>query len=239
VLENAQKIKDSIIYNKSAFPHLKYASVSESLNISDLYANDIKAHGYNKAIVLAWTNKTIKEINKQVRNRLFPNQSKSITKRENLILFEGHYADHYIPNGTFVEVTDITGAVENIAGLQFITVKLKNTDTGIKLEGVYKINLDYLENKEENKYHEKIKALWHERYKVNKKLQKSKNKKDDAYLSALKVKYAYAITTHKAQGGEWDKVYIHPEQPLGIEGKKLMYTAITRAKKELISITKF
>jgi len=34
--------------------------------------------------------------------------------------------------------------------------------------------------------------------------------KDDPYLSAMRLRYGYVLTCHKAQGGEWDKVIIHP-----------------------------
>jgi len=59
------------------------------------------------------------------------------------------------------------------------------------------------------------------------------------YYNALQVKYAYAVTCHKSQGGQWEKVFV--EKPFLPEGQSVayfrwLYTAITRAKKRLYLI---
>lgn len=239
VLENSQLIKKSII-NNTQIPLLKYSELCNSNNQIDDYVTDIKEFDYGKSICLAWTNNTIRDINKQVRNRLYDNPIDQIVVNEHLILTSGFYMNkNYIANGTFIKIVKVSPKIETIAGYRFVTVDIINTDNGTELEGSYKINLDTIDNHEEAMDSKKMKALWHERFSVNKDLQKSKNKADDEYLSAMQVKYAYAITVHKAQGGEWDKVYMYPEQPAGKEGKKLIYTTITRARKELIEITRF
>jgi len=60
----------------------------------------------------------------------------------------------------------------------------------------------------------------------------------DKRFNALRVKFGYAITCHKAQGGEWDKAYVQIEPAFGKlhrEGQyRWMYTAITRAAKRLV-----
>jgi ATP-dependent exoDNAse (exonuclease V) alpha subunit len=57
----------------------------------------------------------------------------------------------------------------------------------------------------------------------------------DPYLNALHLKYAYAITGHKAQGGEWPHVFVMMEKAYGGEQQHLrwLYTAVTRAKSQL------
>ncbi|RLD43965.1 MAG: hypothetical protein DRI86_08690 [Bacteroidetes bacterium] len=239
VLENSQMIKESI-NNNTLMPLLKYSELDSSNNQIDDYVKDINEFGYEKSICLAWTNNTIRDINKQVRNRLYDNPTDQIVVGEHLILTSGFYMNKkYIANGTFVKVIKVSQKIEGIAGYRFVTVYIINTDNGQELEGSYKINLDTIDNHEESMDSEKMKALWHERFKVNKDLRESKNKADDEYLSAMQVKYAYAITVHKAQGGEWDKVYMYPEQPSGKEGKRLIYTSVTRARKELVEIKKY
>lgn len=60
-----------------------------------------------------------------------------------------------------------------------------------------------------------------------------KKMKEDPYFNALQVKYAYAVTCHKAQGGQWEKVFIDQgymtEDMLGPDYFRWLYTAITRA----------
>ena len=63
--------------------------------------------------------------------------------------------------------------------------------------------------------------------------------KNDPYFNALQVKYSYAITCHKSQGGQWKKVFV--EQPYLPDGPSVvyfrwLYTAITRAKEQLYLI---
>jgi exodeoxyribonuclease-5 len=58
----------------------------------------------------------------------------------------------------------------------------------------------------------------------------------DPYFNALQVKYAYAVTCHKAQGGQWDTVFIDQgyliDEMLTPEYYRWLYTALTRARKK-------
>ena len=71
------------------------------------------------------------------------------------------------------------------------------------------------------------------------KRKRQKAVKDDPYFNALQVKFGYAITCHKSQGGQWDTVFVEqPYLPNGIDRDYLrwLYTAITRAKEKLYLI---
>jgi exodeoxyribonuclease-5 len=60
------------------------------------------------------------------------------------------------------------------------------------------------------------------------------------YYNALQIKFSYAITCHKAQGGQWDAVFIDqgylPENQLNDEYWRWLYTAVTRARKRVYFI---
>jgi exodeoxyribonuclease-5 len=63
--------------------------------------------------------------------------------------------------------------------------------------------------------------------------------KNDPYFNALQIKYSYAITCHKSQGGQWKNVFV--EQPYLPEGPnkdyfRWLYTALTRAQEHLFLI---
>lgn len=62
----------------------------------------------------------------------------------------------------------------------------------------------------------------------------------DPYLNALQVKYAYCLTCHKAQGGQWDNLFIDlggiAAEDMGMEFYRWLYTAVTRARKRLFLI---
>jgi ATP-dependent exoDNAse (exonuclease V) alpha subunit len=63
--------------------------------------------------------------------------------------------------------------------------------------------------------------------------------KKNTYFNALQVKFSYAMTCHKSQGGQWDTVFIEqPYLPEGISTAYLrwLYTAVTRAQEKLYLI---
>ena len=70
-----------------------------------------------------------------------------------------------------------------------------------------------------------------ERFKKNKVYQKTGNPSDDRYIGAIRATYGYSITCNKAQGGEWDNVFLNTYRTPSL---KFQYTAVTRAKSNLI-----
>jgi len=67
-----------------------------------------------------------------------------------------------------------------------------------------------------------------------------KKVKDDPFFNALQVKFGYAITCHKAQGGQWQHVFLDqgyiPDDLLTIEYLRWLYTGVTRARKKLFLV---
>ncbi|MBU2045686.1 MAG: ATP-binding domain-containing protein, partial [Bacteroidetes bacterium] len=74
---------------------------------------------------------------------------------------------------------------------------------------------------------------------ANKRL-KMEELKTNPYFNALQIKFSYAVTCHKAQGGQWEAVFIDQgyltEEMLNIELLRWLYTASTRARKELFYV---
>jgi superfamily I DNA/RNA helicase len=71
------------------------------------------------------------------------------------------------------------------------------------------------------------------------KYKKFQKVKENEYFNALQVKFSYAITCHKSQGGQWNTVFIEqPYLPDGIDQEyvRWLYTAVTRAKEKLYLI---
>jgi ATP-dependent exoDNAse (exonuclease V) alpha subunit len=68
------------------------------------------------------------------------------------------------------------------------------------------------------------------------KWQRYKKVKENKYFNALQVKFAYALTCHKAQGGQWNNVFIEQPYKMDLQDKeqlRWLYTAFTRAQKKL------
>ena len=144
----------------------------------------------------------------------------------------------FLANGEFVEVARVR-RTEEIHGFRFCDVVLRHRDYDIEFEA--KINLDSLHTeapgltREQN---DKLFASVMDDYShISAKGQRYKQVKADPYFNALVVKYGYAVTAHKAQGGEWRNVFLDigfvNESYLGDNFYRWLYTAITRSTEML------
>ena len=148
----------------------------------------------------------------------------------------------FIANGDIIEILEIYN-IKDLYDFRFAEVKIrlvdypnmKPVDTVIMLNtlSLETASLSYTES---NRLYQNILLDYeHEKSSYKKFLAIKKNK----YLNALQVKFAYAITCHKSQGGQWNNVFVEkPYLPNGIDEDYLrwLYTAITRAKKKLFLI---
>ena len=85
-----------------------------------------------------------------------------------------------------------------------------------------------------------FRAVWEDYPEIGNKRERMKKLRTDPYYNALQIKSSYAITCHKAQGGQWSHVYIDQgymtEEMLTPEYLRWLYTAITRATEKVFLI---
>lgn len=83
-------------------------------------------------------------------------------------------------------------------------------------------------------------GVWEDYPELTNKRDRMKRLRQDIYYNALQIKYAYAVTCHKAQGGQWEHVYIDQgyinEEMLSPDYFRWLYTAITRATEQVYLI---
>ena len=83
-------------------------------------------------------------------------------------------------------------------------------------------------------------AVWEEYPESRDKRERMKRLRQDPYYNALQIKYAYAVTCHKAQGGQWQHVYIDQgyitEDMLSPDYFRWLYTALTRATEKVFLV---
>jgi hypothetical protein len=146
-----------------------------------------------------------------------------------------------LTNGDFVIISEL-GEIKTNQTLHFQKVKVKSVSSDTEYDML--LSLDTLYSHTGNFTNNQMKALMVDfSYRMREdeiKTNTFKYKKamlEDEYLNCLKATYGYAVTCHKAQGGEWDSVYLFLDKSMyGMprpELYKWWYTAITRAKKEL------
>jgi ATP-dependent exoDNAse (exonuclease V) alpha subunit len=200
------------------------------------YVQRMKHDGYNNATLICRSNKSCNTLTSFVRPALGLTQS-TLQKGDLLLVTQNNYISGLM-NGDLVEVVDV-GVRHKRAQLTFLHVEVKELTTQqvysqlLIEEIVYhgQINLTPEQQKElfmDYYYRMKEKGIkQHSMLFRNAML-------TDIYLNALRAVYGFALTCHKAQGGEWEHVYLDLNWMFSVSSSyQWLYTAITRAKTQL------
>ena len=125
--------------------------------------------------------------------------------------------------------------IEPVIPVKIIDSMLDQPESGLSVHEMRAlfINFNYRFNNEQDRRKRSGLQVYDNKSKEFKEMLRA-----DPYYNAIHVKYGYSVTCHKAQGGEWDKVYVNFSGRSGLKTDQLRwsYTAITRAKNELAAI---
>lgn len=201
--------------------------------------------GINETVVVTRSNKRANLFNSGIRNTILFRENE-LEKGDLLMVVKNNYfwlnenpEIDFIANGDIGQVISIY-RYEEIYGFRFADVLLKLVDyENIEIE--CKIFLDTLKIEQASFSVEQMRQLFEavsEDYtEIKNKRERWKKIRENPFYNALQVKFAYAITCHKAQGGQWDAVFIDhgylTEDMLGTEYYRWLYTAFTRPVKRL------
>ncbi len=237
ILENAMQILDAM-KNTHTPEQLRYQSSRKfSPSIQD-YLRKTGDGKQDMAIMIALANTQVNALNKWARNfrYQYKNDGRPIMPNELLISNNNTLLDdEVLYKGTSLIVRDIWKP-EEFAGLHFINAKIHFENlSGDKVESRTKILLESLTSINGEIPLEDEKKLLHEAFRKNRRFRETKRPADDAFVNAVRPRYGYALTCHKAQGGEWNHVYLH--NGYRKDNLRWLYTAVTRAKSELYCIS--
>jgi exodeoxyribonuclease-5 len=149
----------------------------------------------------------------------------------------------FIANGDIAEITRITGR-QSLYGFNFVDCNIKLSDYPNLPEMEVKLLIDCLHTdtpaltQEEQKklYHSVLEDMSNEPSRSS----KSVYVRNNAYYNALQVKFSYAITCHKSQGGQWPVIFIDQgyirEEDIDKNYIRWLYTALTRATEKVYLI---
>ena len=222
-----------------------YRMTGERLEDGIRYAYD--KYGRENTTIITRSNKTAVQYNRYIRtainyseNELDSGDMLMVVRNNYTVLGEESKAG-FIANGDFVEVLKIRRE-EEMHGLRFANVTLKLVDYPDEEEFDCKIILNTLYSNSPTLSAEENKMLYESVLKdyfwVKSKKERQDLLRKDPFLSALQVKFAYALTCHKSQGGQWDAVfvdqgYLPPNSEVDSDFIRWLYTAITRGVKEV------
>jgi exodeoxyribonuclease-5 len=233
ILKNAIEIRQSIDIPSINIPIIEGADLKNIWKAAADYVINYDENNTDKSVAIARSNVSNDRFNKEVRKLLFGTDTKLVENGDLLIVLNNWKRnDKILYNGDhiLIEYANIR-EMETVANLHFLPVKIKAS----KIDGSIEVIEDYIMLDTLLTFDGKVSpqmetSLRAERFRKNKVYGDTCIAEDDKYVGAIKVGYGYSITCQKAQGGEWDNVYINM---FGIKDKKWLYTAVTRAKKEL------
>ena len=252
IVQSAHKVRQLYTnpqtWKWAKFPFKNYKNIHILSSTTDLisqYIKQVKELGYNKATLLGYSNKQCDQLT-QILRPSFGIHSTELSVGDLLLVTQNNYISGLM-NGDQIIITDIL-SIEQRAGLTFLMVAVEELVTHQKFSQL--LIAEILYHNQTNLSHEQQKELLIDFYiRMRKKGIKqgshifNQMMMQDPYLNALRTVFGYAITCHKAQGGEWEHVYLDiPRNLPGIDKPYVyqwIYTAMTRASKELYIVDDF
>jgi len=254
ILYNATKIRDKIITHEKGdleFDIYGFKDIErliDGYDIQDAIEYAYSGESFEETAIIVRSNKRANLYNQQIRNKVLLKE-RELDAGDYLMVVKNNYfwldkesPAGFIANGDIVEILEIYRFTESY-GFKFAEVKLRLLDyprqtpfeTVLLLDTLTSEspNLDY---KEQNKLYQ---AINDEYTHIPSKWGRYKKVKANKFFNALQVKFAYALTAHKSQGGQWDYVFVEQPYHFDPEDKeqlRWLYTAFTRARKKLFLI---
>jgi len=249
ILLNATTIRNQITDQVFSVPVLKHAGMTDirftdGNSLPELLDRTFREYGIEENIVLCRSNKKANQYNMGIRKmvlfreeELEPGDLLMVVKN-NYHWITGNAEIEFIANGDIVELLKVKKYTDRY-GFRFAYAALRMVDYGVDFEAW--ILLDTLASETASLGSEDNRKLYYsvlEDYsEIESRSKQFKKVKEDPFFNALQVKYAYAVTCHKAQGGQWKAVYIDqgyvPKDRIDLEYLRWLYTAVTRATREL------
>lgn len=237
---------DTFKFNLKGFKDI--VRLQDSYDIQDAIHGAYDNYGLEDTVFIVRSNKRANQYNQKIRASILSKENE-ISTGDYLMVVKNNYfwlkeesEAGFIANGDIIEILEIR-KIQELYGFKFATVKVRMVDypnqppldTIIMLDTIMSESPS-LSYEESNRLYQEVLLDYEEERQQYKKLQKVKA---NEYFNALQVKFSYAITCHKSQGGQWKTVFVEqPYLPDGIDVDyvRWLYTAITRAQEKLYLI---
>ncbi len=250
ILSNATSLREMLDGKRVTVPKFNIIGFQDIVKLSgaelvETLETSYGRVGMDETIVISYSNKRANKYNQGIRNQILWREEELsagdllMVVRNNYFWVETLQDINFIANGDIVEVVRIRGT-KDLHGLRFADVTIRLNDYQ-KQELDVTIMLDTLTIEGPSLSAEKSKDLYNsvslDYEQITNKRTKAKQIKNDPYFNALQVKFAYAVTCHKAQGGQWKNVFIDQgffrEDMISREYLRWLYTALTRATEKV------
>jgi exodeoxyribonuclease V len=251
ILHNATIIRNKIKTSKGGFARFKLDGFKDIRRLigpdtADYINDSFSSRNFENTIIVCRSNKRANLYNQHIRQRVLFREDE-VSAGDLLMVVRNNYfwlpkdsQAGFIANGDIVEVLRIKRTTE-MYGFRFAELTIRLLDYPQEHDLDVMIMLDTLTVDGPALSYADGNKLWTT---VGLDYEDEPNKrkrmaliKKNPYLNALQVKFAYALTCHKAQGGQWENVFVEmgfiPENKPNTEYYRWLYTALTRATRNL------
>ena len=251
ILSNATAIRKQISMPQQTFDY-QYTSdfqAFEGVEFLELLEQSYNEVGAEETIILTRTNRRTNLYNQGVRARILWKED-AISSGDRLMITKNNYfwtKDYegipFLANGDMMEIVRLRNWRE-MYGFQFVDASLRAIDYDWEIDVI--LWLDTLTTDSPEVNHQLHQQLFDHISEDYPELQHNRKKLietiyESPYYNALQIRFAYAVTCHKAQGGQWKRVFIDPGNiPVEERDKnyyRWLYTAITRATEQVYLLT--
>ena len=246
VLMNATRVRLQVAETNLVHPSIDCINYKDTIRITgeeliDEISSAYGTCGMEGTIIVVNSNKQANRYNQGIRNRIFfreeeisPGDMVMVVKNNYFIIDEDEDGAGFIANGDIAEVKKIRKYEERY-GFHFADMVLKFPDYNLEIESKVMMDVLHLDTpalpSEKNK--ELYQSILADYLNIKNRRKQFEAVKNNPYFNALQIKFAYAVTCHKAQGGQWERVFIDQgmfnRNEITIDYLRWFYTALTRS----------
>ena len=246
VLMNATRVRLQVAETNLVHPSIDCINYKDTIRITgeeliDEISSAYGTCGMEGTIIVVNSNKQANRYNQGIRNRIFfreeeisPGDMVMVVKNNYFIIDEDEDGAGFIANGDIAEVKKIRKYEERY-GFHFADMVLKFPDYNLEIESKVMMDVLHLDTpalpSEKNK--ELYQSILADYLNIKNRRNQFEAVKNNPYFNALQIKFAYAVTCHKAQGGQWERVFIDQgmfnRNEITIDYLRWFYTALTRS----------
>ena len=233
IMRTAIKLREAIEHGRGQVALEGMRLGSGSMAVKN-YVKDYRKFGHEHSVSIACSHKQNAWFNKEVRAEIYGTNSQILRKDDLLLVTRGwDRSGMRLYNGDHVVVDSVNlNEIEVVENLHFAPIKLWTKTLQGKLEVISDyILLESLLYPSGQLHSDDERKLRHFAYSRNPRYRETGDPKHDKYVGAIRSTYGHSITCNKAQGGEWDKVYMNT---FCMPSLKYQYTVVTRAKSNLV-----
>ena len=245
ILMNATKIRGQIDEHNLNHPAISVEEFKDIRRISgeDLIEEISSAYGscgLEGTIIVVNSNKQANRYNQGIRNRIFFREEE-ISPGDMVMVVKNNYSITaeeenvaFIANGDIAEIRKIVKYEERY-GFRFAEMILSFPDYDLEIESKVMLDVLHLDTPAlpSDRSSELFKNVQADYIHLKSRRKQYEAVREDPYFNALQIKFAYAVTCHKAQGGQWERVFIDQgmfnRNEITVDYLRWFYTALTRS----------